>query len=341
MAAVEALSPLLNSALTDPTDAQVMCYWFRTLAEHCPLWTLQRKAYRTYEPDRLGGDIAWCRMESASSDEKVGGPGLGLSSVFEPDQSDHAAWTFKTPFVEAKKRYGEGALALYKEAAYSENRAARYLVQAYRCALIVGGPKVGPYDFDATRLPDTFDSDLHEPDEPRDYHNVDPRLAALGDLVQKRTAARSQEEKDEAQADIEDYLRAIELDRARKLSIPNAESLVRELAVECGIWLGSLDECKLVRLRLSDTAEQRLNEWGCTENPQIWALQFALPFLSRRESQYLSQLYSLTDLPLAAVRVIHARVDPILALRTVGDHAFGETWVNDHKKHLSSNPILA
>ncbi len=168
---------------------------------------------------------------------------------------------------------------------------------------------------------------------PEDPIEDDPVIEKLRDLVTSRDLAKIDDKR------VTTYLQEIGALRVRggKASLPFAAKFINALGKECRIWLPALAACEDVRV--SQTAIEKLRWWHCDNDPEFMARRLAFPFLNPQELANVRSSTSGTDL--TAVRLIHARLNPIRGLGTVAKDAFGGTFHKSNRTDLQSNPFLA
>lgn len=323
-AAIDALKPLLTAFLTNPFDPQAICDWFPALAEYCPLWALQERAYRklaSTDQKKLGLDPAWHLMAAVTEDEAsdkqeftLGGSILWSQPVIEPR------------FV------GRDATSVVNRpmlVADASAFAPRYLLYAYRMTLIRRideiplrdslKPKSLQLPQHSKKIPDWNPDDPGAlPDEL--YEDLEV-VESLRDLVVSRDLATGQARK-EANQRIRDFLRDIGVtsDSGRP-SLPNSQQLTKDLARECRIWLPTEAACR--ETDVSGDALEKLEWWHCSNDPKMWAMRLAFPFLAQREIDFLRSSEYPNDDQLTAVLLIHGRLHEFLVLNTTADYALG------------------
>lgn len=312
------LESLLTTFLADPTEYDGTRNWVEGIRKYCPLWALQQPAYRDFQLSdekvgefRLVKDLNWRIMDRASQppeDLAEEFASLGSPQVFSvregPDKRQ--CGSFLAPTVQLpNKEVAEGYLAnCYREAIRN------YL--KYQDGRWIDDTQYGPED----------------PIED------DPVIEKLRDLVTSRDLAKISNKQ------VTTFLQEIGALRIRgqKTNLPFAEQFINALGKECRIWLPVLAACEDVRV--SQTAIEKLRSWNCADDAESMARRLAFPFLNPQELANVRSNTG-TNHDLTAVRLIHARLNPIRGLGTVAKDAFGGTFHKSNRTVLQSNPFLA
>lgn len=312
------LEPLLRAFLADPTVYDSVRNWAVGIRKHCPLWALQQPAYSPFQLSdekvddfRLVKDLNWRIMDRSSrppEDLAEEFASLGSPQVFSvregPDKSQ--CWSFLAPRVPLpNKEVAEGYLAnCYREAIrdYSKYNDGRWI-----------------------------DDTQYGPEDPIED---DPVIEKLRDLVMSRHLAKIDDKQ------VTTFLQEIGALRVRgqKTNLPFAEQFINALGKECRIWLPVLAACEDVRV--SEAAVGKFKSWNCAHDPESMARRLAFPFLNPQELANVRSNTG-TNHDLTAVRLIHARLNPIRGLGTVAKDAFGGTFHKSNRTVLQSNPFLA
>ena len=332
------LKRLLRGFLTNPVEPDTVYAWYDTLAERCPHWALQfmpyllRYARRGAEAPRLFDDLPLELMARPTRDRTALRKFLRVeppASVFESGPKE---WVFQVPPDAVR---GSTTLKRF---------APRYLLQSYRFALMSheGGPKrLASLWRELSQLQQEYAGEVPVAfmQPPNDYPDFDRRTLSdrLRDLVIARDTLPAGRQRDEADTQVKDFLKETGVLRTAggKASLPRAKKLVKSLAEKACDWLAVLQAVH--DTAISTGAAEGLASWGC-EDSERWSRRLALPFLNEQELDYVVQ-GSAEDRELTAAYLIHRRLQGILALRTVADHAFGAEFVRDGKSALSTNPF--
>jgi len=323
-AAIEALRPLLTAFLSNPFDPQAIRDWFPAMADHCPLWALQERAYRRFlstDRTKLVLDPAWHLMVSVTDRE--------ASNQQAVTSAASVAWSH---VVIEPQAVGDDVLpvAVRPRMMGDTSFAPKYLLYVYRATLMRRLDEKPLRESLKTKYltlpehskkiyysPGPDDSPWELPDELQDDLDV---IQTLRDLIVTRDLATGRSRTD-AEARIEDYLREIGVkSRGGRPSLPNLEDLVRELAKECRIWLSTEAACR--DTEISADGLEKLEWWHCTHDPKMWAMRWAFPFLAQREIDYLRSARNEDD-RLTTVLLIHNRFHEFLNLATTADYALG------------------
>lgn len=175
----------------------------------------------------------------------------------------------------------------------------------------------------------------------------------VAELVAARDLLPIGPKREEADRRVKRFLTTTKVLRSAgdRASIPQSEWFVKNLTNECQVWLAVLRACR--DTELSQEATAKLASWGCDDNPQRWAKRLAFPFLKEQELAIVEErarrsepgphwVPSAADgLDLTIVYLIHARARGILSASTVADHAYGASWVRNHRRFLErANPFL-